>query len=497
MAVGGRQAESGMQDMNDRRKTWYRLTATVAAVLLAASVAAAAENSATPGRLNILFLLVDDLGWADLGCYGADLHETPHLDRLAKSAVRFTNAYAAAPVCTPTRAAILTGKHPARLRMTVWREATQTPPRNRKVIPPVVRADLPHEEVTLAEVLQAASYLTAHVGKWHLGEASHFPETHGFDIHVGGNHWGAPATFFHPYRGLAAKEFRYVPHLAWGRAGEYLTDRLTDEAIQVIDKAKDQPFFLNLWHYGVHTPIQAKTADVEYFTKKRKPGMRHQNATYAAMVKNLDDNVGRLLAKLDERKLTERTVIVFTSDNGGYLGNPKGETVTSNHPLRSGKGSLYEGGIRVPLLVYWPGETPAGAVCAEPVTSTDFYRTLLDIAAVPDNVKRNTQSDGLSLVPLLKDPKARLDRGALYWHFPHYYPTTTPVSAVRRGDWKLLEYHEDGRVELYHLKDDLGEAADVAAKMPEKAADLRQRLEAWRKDVGAQMPAANPDFKGK
>jgi arylsulfatase A len=453
-----------------------------------------AFHAAEP-KPNIVLILADDLGWSDLGCYGADLHETPHLDRLARQGVRFTDAYAMS-VCTPSRAALLTGKHAARLKMTIWSEGSQGGPKNRKLIQADSLHDLPHTETTLARHLQEAGYLTALVGKWHLGDASHYPETHGFDVNIGGTQWGAPQTFFWPYRGSGhfGPEFRYVPHLEFGKPGEYLTDRLTDEALRVIDQAGDQPFFLYLAHYAPHTPMEAKADDVRHFEAKLRPGQHHQNAVYAAMVKSLDDSVGRVLDHLKQRGLEENTIVIFTSDNGGYIGTDRGQTmpVTSNAPLRSGKGSLYEGGIRVPLIVRWHGVTPVGAECHEPVILMDLYHTL---AAMLPGEESKEPADGMDLKALLQQPTGKLDRDALYFHYPHYYATTTPVSAVRAGDWKLLEYLEDGRGELYHLKDDPGEQTDLAMQMPDKFALLLQQLHHWRKEVGAAMPTGNPAFK--
>lgn len=446
--------------------------------------------------VNVILILADDLGWSDLGCYGSDLHETPHLDRLAKQGVRFTDAYAAS-VCSPTRASLLTGKHYARLHMTVWYEASQAPPPNRRLLPPLTVGNLPRKEVTLAEVFQAAGYLTALVGKWHLGDARHYPETQGFDINIGGTLWGAPQTYFYPYRGAGrfGNEFRYVPHLEGGQAGEYLPDRLTEEALKIIDRAGDKPFFLYLAHHVPHTPIEAKPDLVARYQQRLRPGLHHRNPTYAAMVHSLDESVGRVLDRLDQRQLADRTVVVFLSDNGGYVGAFNKVPVTDNHPLRSGKGSLYEGGVRIPLLVRWPRVTPPDTVCPEPVYVADLYPTLLEVAGLKGDPAHNANLDGRGLAPLLQQPNARLGREALYFHYPHYYATTTPASAVRAGDWKLLEYQEDSRVELYNLKDDLGEARDLAAQQPGKVKDLRDRLHAWRKQVNAQMPRPNPDHK--
>ncbi|MEN6533546.1 MAG: sulfatase, partial [Bryobacteraceae bacterium] len=349
---------------------------------LAAQKVVVCAETAKP--LNFVFLLADDLGWADTGVYGADLHETPNIDRLAAAGVRFTDAYAAAPVCSPTRASIMTGKCPARLHMTIWREAVTHPPADRRLIPPVGVEDLPHEEVTLAEVLHDSGYLTAHVGKWHLGGATHYPETQGFDVNIGGTLWGAPQTYFYPYRGTRryGGEFRYVPHLELGKPGEYLTDRLTSEALNVLERVRDRPFYLNLAWHSVHAPVEGKPEFVSRYRARVKPGMHHKNPGYAAMVRSLDENVGRVLDTLDRLGIADRTVVVFTSDNGGYINAFDGQPVTDNYPLRSGKGSLCEGGVRVPLIIRWPGATHAGVVCREPVISHDFYPTLLEMAGL-------------------------------------------------------------------------------------------------------------------
>jgi arylsulfatase A-like enzyme len=473
---------------------------TVLAAILAVLVAAQPARAEKAQPPNIVLILADDLGWADLGCYGADLHETPHLDRFAREGVRFTNAYAMS-VCSPSRAMLLTGRHAARLQITIWAEGSLQGPAKRKLLQARSLHDLPHTETTLASRLHEAGYLTALVGKWHLGNADHYPETHGFDVNIGGTRWGAPNSHFWPYRGKGSfgSEFRYVPHLEFGKPGEYLTDRLTDEALRVIDRAGKRPFFLYLAHHAPHTPIQARDADVKQFEDKVRPELRHRNPVYAAMVKSLDDSVGRVLAHLKARGLDGNTIVVFTSDNGGFIGldRARGQTVpvTNNTPLRSGKGSLYEGGIRVPLVVRWPGRTPAGAVCDEPVLLADLFPTLVGAAGL--SISPKTILDGVDLSGLLKDPKAKLGRDALFFHYPHYYETTTPVGAVRAGDWKLLEYFEDERVELYNLKDDPGEKTDLARSMRKTADELRQRLRDWRKEVGAAMPSPNPVFRGK
>ena len=449
---------------------------------------------------NVLIILADDMGWADLGCYGSDLHETPNIDRLAKQSVRFTDAYAM-PVCSPTRAALLTGRHAARLHITIWAEGALEGPKNRMLFQADSQHDLAHSETTLAQYLHNAGYLTALVGKWHLGDADHFPESFGFDVNIGGTHWGAPQTYWWPYSGAGryGKEFRFVPHLEFGKPGEYLTDRLTDEALKVIDHAGNRPFFLYLAHHAPHTPIEAKEEDIKHFEAKLRPGMNHQNAVYAAMIKSFDESVGRVLTHLKDRGLEKDTIVVFASDNGGYIGTDKQSgqkvPVTNNAPLRSGKGACYEGGIRVPLMIHVPGLSADGSECREPVAVMDLVPTLLKNTgtALPEGVKL----DGLDLSPLLKDPAATLQRDALYWHYPHYYETTTPVGAVRMRDWKLLEYFQDNHVELYNLRDDLGEKKDLAKEMPEKAEELRKRLHEWRAEVNAAMPTRNSDFKGK
>ncbi len=438
-----------------------------------------------PAPRNVVFILADDLGWSDLACYGGDLHETPNLDALARAGVRFTHAYSASPVCSPTRASIHTGLHPARLHMTIWREQAQLPPEDKPLRTPKTVEDLPQKLTTVAEALRGAGHLTFHVGKWHLGGPDNYPENHGFDANIGGTHWGAPQSYFYPYRGNRwfGGEPRYVPGLYGGKPGEFLTDRLTTEALRLLDTTESRPFFLSLNFHNPHTPIEAKPQLVERYRSRLRPGMNHSNATYAAMVQSLDENVGRVVRYLSERKLAANTLLVFASDNGGFIGRNQGQTVTSNAPLRSGKGSLYEGGVRVPLIVAGPG-VARGEVCREPVISCDLYPTL--IAAGGAQPERTP--DALPLGPLLQNPSARLDREALFFHYPQYYDTTTPVSAIRAGRWKLLEYFEDGHTELYDLDNDPSETRDLARDNPVKAAELLARLKSWRTQVDAQVP---------
>jgi arylsulfatase A len=466
------------------------------AALLIVPLAMPHPVAAAERQPNIVLILADDLGWSDLGCYGADLVETPHIDRLAADGVRFTHAYAMS-VCSPSRVTLLTGKHAARLRITIWSEGSLAGPRTRRLLEAPSLHDLPHSEKTLAAHLHDAGYLTALVGKWHLGDARHAPETHGFDVNIGGTQWGAPHSFWSPYRGAGrfGPDFRYVPHLEFGTPDEYLTDRLTDEALRVIDRAGERPFFLYLAHHAPHTPIEAKVDDVAYFHRKLAPGMQHRNATYAAMVRSFDESVGRVREHLASRGLDRDTIVIVTSDNGGFIGVDRGSAdpapVTSNAPLRSGKGSLYEGGVRVPMVVRWPGVTPSGAVCVEPVMLADLFHTLCPQAAAGGSAER----DGLDIKPLLRDPAAQLDRDALFFHYPHYYETTTPVSAVRMRDWKLLEHLEDGRLELFNLRDDPSERTDLAARMTDRADALARRLHDWRTAVDAAMPTPNPGYR--
>jgi len=440
--------------------------------------AMAKEEEAPPKKPNFVFFLVDDLGWRDVGCYGTKFYETPAIDRLASEGMRFTDAYAACPVCSPTRASILTGKYPARLNLTDWIPGHK--PKDPKLLVPAFHQELPLAEVTIAEALKAAGYACASIGKWHLGGEPYYPDKQGFDLNVGGTAKGQPPRYFSPYG---------IPTLADGPKGEYLTDRLADEAEKFIEQNRDRPFFLYLPHFAVHTPIQGKEEITAKYARKPPDGDQ-KNATYAAMIESVDDSVGRVMKKLQDLGLADRTVLFFMSDNGGLAG------VTSNAPLRGGKGTLYEGGIREPMIVKWPGVVRSGTTASTPVTSTDFYPTILEMAGLPPKPEQHV--DGLSLVPLLKE-SGPLRRDTLYWHYPHYH-RTTPAGALLHGDWKLIEYFEDGRLELYNLRDDIGEQHDLASAMPEKARELQKMLADWRRSVSAQMPArkepTRPGAKG-
>lgn len=460
-----------------QRMTLIRL-ALVTCLAFAVFPAGAADTVASPPKPNFVFFLIDDLGQTDLSCYGSKLYETPNIDRLARRGMRFTDAYAACCVCSPTRAAVLTGKYPARLHITDWIAGHARPFAKLQV--PDWTKYLPHDEVTLAEALQPAGYVSGIFGKWHLGSEAYKPKTQGFAVNFGGDHRGQPPSYFSPYN---------IPSIADGPKGEYLTDRLTDAAETFLAEQRDKPFFLYFAHYAVHTPIQAKPEMTAKYKAKIDGGAtgEQKNAAYAAMVESVDQSVGRLLTKLDELKLTERTYIVFTSDNGGLI------RITHNAPLRAGKGSPWEGGTRVAAIAAGPG-IAAGTTCTTPIISVDYYPTLLQLAGVAGDAKHNVTLDGESLVPLLKQ-SGGLKRDAIYWHYPHYHPGgATPYGAVRAGDFKLIEFYEDNHVELYNLKDDIGEKHELSATLPDKTKQLTKQLHAWRQSVGAQMPTPNPDY---
>jgi len=459
-------------------------------------------------KLNFVFFLIDDLGWADLGCYGSTFYETPNIDRLASEGMRFTEAYAACPVCSPTRASIMTGKYPARLGITQWIGGPNEPTPYRHY--------LPLEEVTIAEALKQAGYATGFVGKWHLStrnpdRAKYYPDQQGFDVNIGGDFSGAPPTYFWPYK----KRNRALETMPPGGAeGEYLTDRLTDESLKFLDANKDRPFLLYLSHYAVHTPIESKQAltnkykaRAEKLPKTEGPRFAEvygryktrqvqDNPAYAGMIQSVDESVGRVMKKLAELGAAGNTAVIFMSDNGG-LSTVAREGPTCNLPLRAGKGWLYEGGIREPMIIKWPGVVRPGGVCSEPVTSTDFYPTMLQMTGLPLLPKQHV--DGVSMVPLLTGTR-KLKREAIYWHYPHYHGSgNKPSGAIRAGDYKLIEWYEDNSVELYNLKDDLGEKNDLAASMPEKAAELRRLLHRWLRQTKATVPTTEQlkDFRKK
>ena len=443
---------------------------------LAAIGSSAIAEPPFAGKPNFIVFLVDDMGWIDPACYGNPFHETPHIDRLAREGMRFTNAYAAGAVCSPTRASLLTGKSPAALNITDF--IPGHPFAWAKLKPPSIAGELALEEITFAEVLKTAGYRSASFGKWHLGGREFYPDKQGFDeFHVTqGRHF--------------APQFRSTPPLET-KPGDYLADVLTRRAIRFLKENRDRPFCLYLPHFAVHIPLEAKQELIEKYQRKEpKPKGRVNHPVYAAMVEHIDQSVGRLIEALDELKLSEQTVFLFLSDNGGLYqsASRSGPPVMSNAPLRNEKGSLYEGGIRVPLIVRWPGQIEPGRVSDEPVSSIDVLPTLADLAGV----KLEHPVEGVSLAPLLKKT-GTFRREALYWHYPHYHHST-PAGAIRMGDYKLLEFFEEDRLELYNLKDDLSETRNLAGAEPARAREMQQKLAAWRKSVDARMPSPNPDY---
>ena len=460
-------------------------------------VAATAKGNDRP---NFLFFLVDDLGWADVGCNGSTFYQTPHIDSLATSGTRFTNGYAAASICSPTRASILTGRHPVRVNITDYIPGLSNTGKFKKVED---RDNLALSEVTIAETLRDAGYQTYFAGKWHLGEAGHFPEDQGFNINIGGHARGSPpGGYYAPWKN---------PKLVAKHDGEYLTERLTEETISFIDsqRTQDEPFFAYLSYYNVHTPIQPYKKRVAEYKEKLKSLKgetpiivernarsrgRQDNAELASMVAAVDDSVGRILAKLAKWQLSDNTVVIFFSDNGGLCTRPASSKKKAkgavgpgcNLPLRSGKGWLYEGGIREATIIRAPGKGQ-GVVCNTPIVSTDFYPTMLDLAGLPSQTELHT--DGRSLVPLLNaEPKEQTER-ALYWHYPHYHGSGwTPGGAIRKGNWKLIEFWEHDDVELYDLTQDIGEQNDLSKHHPEKVRELQLALVKWRNNIGAVMP---------
>ena len=457
---------------------------------------------------NIIVFLIDDLGWRDLACYGSSFYETPNLDRLARQGMQFTNAYASCPVCSPTRASIMSGKYPARVGVTQFIGGHN----NGKLKDVPYLHYLPQEETSVASALRDGGYQTWHIGKWHLGDAPFYPEKHGFDINIGGFEWGAPKNgYFSPW-GMHG-----LPDAA---EGTYLTDHLTDHAVRLLEERNpDRPFFMDFSHYAVHTPLQAPEHLVEKYRRKaermhldavdpiavgetipkvlpdgRQPPpvkrrLFQSHPVYAAMVESMDTSIGRVLDKLDAEGLTDNTLVVFTSDNGG-LATAEGSP-TCNLPLAEGKGWNYEGGTRVCQIMRWPSRIPAHTLCRTPVTSTDFYPTFLEAAQLP--LRPAQHCDGISLMPLLEQT-GELDREAIFWHYPHYANQGgTPAASVVCGRWKLIQFFEDDHLELYDIEDDISEARDLAAVETGIAKRLKKLLADWQEDVEAKFPEPNPD----
>lgn len=460
----------------------YAMFAVFSAVLTASVATAEA-------RPNIVFILADDLGYTDVGCFGSKYYETPSIDKLAQEGIRFTSGYTCGPNCQPTRAALMSGQYGPRTGIYTVGDIDRFDWRSRSLRPVDNRQGLSQNKITLAQTLKQAGYVTGMFGKWHLGnKAALHPAKRGFDEAI----VSAGAHF----------DFKTDPPSDLPQ-GTYLADFLTDKSIDFIRRHRDKPFFLYLPHFGVHSPHQAKADLIQKF--RSKPGVDgHQDPAYAAMIASVDESVGRIVALLDELQLAKQTLIIFTSDNGGVGGYERegirGGSITDNSPLKGGKGMLYEGGIRVPFIARWVGTTPARMVNDTPINSVDLYPTLLELtgaSAPPDYLL-----DGQSFACLLNSGGARqASPRALYWHFPGYLGAagdtwrTTPGGAIREGDWKLLEFFEDGRLELYHLRDDIGERRNLAEIQPERAAQLRAKLVSWRKEIGAPMPTPNTPQK--
>jgi len=445
-----------------------------------ASISELITGKASEDKPNIIFILNDDLGWAELGCYGNKFNETPNLDKLASGGMRFTEAYAAAPVCSPYRAALMTGQYPARVGITDY-------------LRPNDAKHLSTDYVTIAEMLKRAGYATGIIGKWHLTGYAHHgakeigPDLHGFDeVIVSENRGIGGGSYFHPYH-FNQEIKKRLP----GR--EYLVDRCNLEAVEFIERHKDGPFFLYLSHYAVHTRLQGKDELVAKYEKKPGVGKgnkaRRNNPHLAAQLESIDEGVGMIMDKLDELSLTNNTVLIFTGDNGGE------DRVTSNAPLRAGKSTLYEGGIREPLLIRWPEVVKAKSVCNTPTCNIDFYPTFLQV--IGRKVSRGQHIDGISILPLLKNPKAALGRDTFYWHYPLEKPHFLgghSAGAIRQGNFKLIEFFDTAQVELYNLADEISEEHNLAAELPKKVSELQKRLAKWRAEVGAKLPAGQEKF---
>ncbi|PQO42257.1 sulfatase [Blastopirellula marina] len=468
---------------------------TIALLTLAATCPAVmGQDKAEPRHPNFVFFLVDDLGWTDIGVYGSSFYETPNVDRLAASGMRFTNAYAACQVCSPTRASIMTGRYPTRTGITDYIGAPQPEKWKRptKMLPANYEMQLALDEVTIAEVLKENGYATFFAGKWHLGSEPYWPEHQGFDVNQGGIDRGGPyggKKYFSPYGN---------PRLEDGPDGEHLPDRLAKETVKFITEHKDLPFLAYLSFYSVHTPLMSREdLKQKYLEKKqtlkhgeiwgeegaRKVRLVQEHAVYAGMVEAMDQAVGKVLTAVDDLGLKDDTVVIFMSDNGG-LSTSEGHP-TSNLPLRGGKGWIYEGGIREPMIVRWPGVTKADSVSEQYVSSVDFFPTMLEMAKI--KVPQGLTIDGKSFAPVLEGKS--IDRGPIFWHYPHYgNQGGSPSAAVRDGNWKLAEFYEDGNLELYNLSEDIGEQHNVAEDHPEIVKKLYAELEAWRKETGAKLP---------
>jgi len=446
-------------------------------------------------RPNIIFILADDLGWADLPVYGNRFNEAPNLARMAEEGIRFTDAYAACPVCSPTRASIMSGQYPARVGITDFITGHWRP--YEEVIVPKNRTQyLPLEIYTMAEAMKDAGYVTGYFGKWHLGGQDHYPDHQGFDVsnvYQGGG-------FFHFGERMSTPIDE--------KPGTVLSEALTDLSLRFIEDSGKSPFFLYLAHYDVHVQLDADSALIQkYLAKERVPGYPC-NAVYAAMIEHIDNSTGRILNKLDEMGIAENTLVVFFSDNGGlvsrfdriplladskqylYEGDTLLYVASSNAPLRAEKGTLYEGGIREPMIMRWKGTLDQGRISNALISSVDFLPTFADLAGI--ELPEEQVFDGISLVNLMEGKKPESKR-TIYWHYPVYHHDA-PASAIRKGDWKLIHYLASDKTCLYNLKDDISETRDLSQQEPEKVNEFMQLLDVWREDCGAEFPVANPEF---
>ncbi len=488
---------TGARQRMNRRSFLGALGAAAGGAVAAGSGLTAFAAGRAKQPINFVIILVDDMGWTDLACFGSKYYQTPNIDRLAAGGMKFTNGYAACAVCSPTRAAVMTGRYPARLGITDWIRARfqggkspasggklpeySDPRPGKKLICPRNPFWMELGEVTIAEALKPAGYTSCHIGKWHLGTDEFYPTAQGFDLNIGGCDYGQPPSYFDPYRNRRLPDG--IPTLPPRKKGEYLTDRESDEAVAFIKDRRGKPFLLHMAHYAVHTPLMSKP-DLKAKYAAKTP-TNQKNATYAGMVQSVDESTGKILAALDACGLTRNTMVIFTSDNGGLLGP------TNNQPLRAGKGWPYEGGIRVPLIVRWPGVTKAGASTDTPAISVDLFPTICGAAGVAPPTDRAI--DGMDLRPVL-DGTGKLGRNELYWHFPHYR-NTQPYSIVRSGNYKLIKRYDGKPFELFDLAADLGETTDLAGKMPEKVKELDAALTAHLAAVGAKIPKTNPGYK--
>ncbi|MBD37407.1 MAG: sulfatase [Opitutae bacterium] len=464
---------------------------------------------------NVILFLIDDLGWSDIGVNGSTFYETPVIDQMAKDGALFTDAYAASPVCSPSRASILTGKYPSRINVSYISGTTGPKGIGYKLTAPQPDGFIAFDETSIAEALRKHDYKTVHIGKWHLQNhtdrgTSHFPENHGFDLNIAGFRMGQPGSYYFPFKSERHPSTN-VPGLEDGKQGDYLTDTLTDKAISFIKQNKEQPFFINFWYYTVHTPIQPKKDKLEKYqkkaealgyTQKHQDGIpvwnsitrkRQDSPAYACMVESMDENIGRVLQTLKSQKLEQDTLVIFFSDNGGLCTGSGPNMPTSGLPLRAGKAWLYEGGIRVPLIIKFPGKIKAGTKISEPVVGTDIYPTILDLLGLPLTPEQHL--DGESLNPLLTG-KNSFNREAIYFHFPHYHHINSmgPSGAIRKGDFKLIEVFETGNYELYNVRKDIGEDHDLAPKMPKLVRELASDLKTWRKTSNARIAVLNQQY---